>query len=323
MDEEDIKIEIRQETRNREKNVPTPTKFQGNNPERWVDSYDVLTSSLNWSESTKISAFPNYLGESEFWFDTLSSDETRTWSKLRESFLNRFLISSREKESLRRKFKTRRQRPSESVMDYTDDLKSIGRKLCKSDDEIAEAIVDGLEANLRQAVRRQNSRSLRDVITAAVEEEADLVESGRVSNIDSVKEELKSHIEHVVGNMVQDLSHEVNRISSQRQQTTQQTNPRHRQQHQYQTWQQQTTLPPLDAPTPPFLPPSTPTQYQHPQQHLNMCICCGDYYPPFEFRRHRAQCRAQNYTCTRCHKPGHYESLCFSTPAQFPPNSEQ
>ena len=182
-------------------NALCPEPFSGLESEDaniWLNRFELYTDLKGWGPDQIIKAFPLFLRDAAaVWYDSLPYAHKQSFIALKKAFSDRYFPHKTLRWVKLDEFNSRVQRPSETVMVYTQVMIKLGRDLDKSDREIMEAVVRGYKTHIRTYVLEKEPTSLEDALRYARVAEAfrtESIDSAAVNNINTQLKELKSKI---------------------------------------------------------------------------------------------------------------------------------
>lgn len=143
-----------------------PKFSMGDNPTFFIEKFELVAKISKWDEEQKcVQLCLNLPKEAEDWYMNLSAETKASYDDLKAKFLNRFL-KAENRIKLYNEFLSLEQ-GCNNVDSFVEKVMTCGRKLRKSDDEIMDKILHGLNPSLRQYVMLKEASNLTDVVKFA------------------------------------------------------------------------------------------------------------------------------------------------------------
>jgi hypothetical protein len=177
-------------------NLPLPT-FSGNgtdDPVTWFEEFDRCADANNMQSARKVTAVPAYLkGIAGHWYErerTADAAWPVTWrDNNNNSFKTRFMTQFRTNAQLiawRQQLAIRIQGPSETVVQYADDIKTLLKKIDSTnaypDDYKVREFTKGLNPSVAFFVNRENLATLDAAVDLAVQTEVGYNRTYNIAN---------------------------------------------------------------------------------------------------------------------------------------------
>ena len=309
-----------------EGNNPPLKKFTGYNdvaPAVWLEKYAIFANLKGWNPQQTLNNVGLYLGDGPYtWYRGLPNGTKQNLALLQAAFNEKYVQHDGLTWALRAQLSERKQRESETVEDYAEDIERRCGQLAINGQQMVEAFIRGLRPNVRAAVIKDQPANL----TAAINS-ARVAQSLSVPETHGIAEALKTVIAEQMKIVKEELAAlTVNTASpapsrsqytherpAQRLYQHQQQQPSHQQQYQpwkqrqrqqyqqqQQPYQQQQQYQPRGQQQQQHYQPWQPQQ----QQYQQACYRCGrfDHIPN--------NCFARNVNCHYCGNLGHLIRMC-------------
>lgn len=198
-------------------------KFDGlSDVDRFLDHFEVVARANNWNQDKQALQLPTALTGAAFdLYRRLAKDERDTVTKLRDALQKEFGTSALESDYALL-FASRRRHPGETLADFGEALKTLGRKAYPkfADDQLellckTGFINGGLDENLRVQLlvgSGTTTESFRDLITRARRLEQ-VLSRGRVAQISEQEHVLTGEVQRLAA-MVSALGEKVEALST-------------------------------------------------------------------------------------------------------------
>ena len=146
----------------------TPQYFYGEDCDDihiFLDQFDTYAKSLKWKDTEKHQYLHMLLrGEAQSWYRGQDTATIKDWSSLRTAILNKYGPVDYLKKN---RLLNRKQKPGESVSDYTKDMRKRIDRCELVGAERWQKYVDGLDDSIRIDVLRDNINTLDDAVESA------------------------------------------------------------------------------------------------------------------------------------------------------------
>jgi len=146
------------------------------NTEKWVQTYDYITTANGYSEQMRCAQLPTYLkGRATTWYSTVDVKICMDYKRLQEDFLETF-YDKRTPTERYHKMNQQNQRPTESVVDYSFDKKLLCRQYDPkmTEETLIVNFCSGLREEIQKSLRCKTFKTLVEAIKAAEDKEGGL-----------------------------------------------------------------------------------------------------------------------------------------------------
>ncbi|XP_067685860.1 uncharacterized protein [Haliotis asinina] len=292
-----------------------PEHFTGkdsSHAEEWLDRFLHFANFKQWNHAQKIQVFPLFSKDSAYlWYkDVLqtSDNEFILFDDVQKLFKDKY-VHPTDRWSLLEKFGSRKLLPTETIDVYLAELTETASLLGKTETDILDAFVRGLDDSTRQHVLMKQPKTLNDAVSFARLARSILPQVKQDQGVSTAIDTLREQIAALSAKLTP--SPRVNTFQYQQDRRSKSASPPNRY-----------PLGPPQPPHPQFWQQSSPEPYyQRRQQPLpqrnnfrqgrNMarnqqCYRCGGEY----VFSHADKCPARNAKCHFCQKVGHFHQVC-------------
>ncbi|XP_046560344.1 uncharacterized protein LOC124269371 [Haliotis rubra] len=257
----------------------------------WLDRFTHFGNFKRWTDAQKIEVFPLFLKDAAYlWYKDLiesAEEEIVRFDEIEKLFKDKY-VHPTDRWALLETFVSRKLSPKEAIDTYLADLTETASLLGKSDTDLMDAFVRGLDDNTRRHVLMKQPTVLNEAVSFARLARSVIPQSEDSTNVMLAIDTLRLQIAELSAKLAP-VSSQINTYESRQNQR-----PQFPRQSRYtdRPWQ----------PTP---------QWTDPIQGHNMargrqCYRCGGEY---DFS-HSDFCPARNVQCHFCHKIGHFQRVC-------------
>lgn len=134
--------------------------------QQWLNMFDTFAMLKGWNDTTKAMSLPFYVKDLD-WFHPLTPDAKSKWCLLSQAFLETFALSRAEKYAKLQALLNRRQLPDEKVADYLQAMQRESNLLQRSEDQLLEAAVQGLQSDIKRHIIMRDCRTFLELKSAA------------------------------------------------------------------------------------------------------------------------------------------------------------
>jgi len=287
-----------------EKNF-TPTPFQGrveDDGEDWLRHFLNYCAYKGYDDGKKLALLKVLLvGNAAIWFDSLVEPATTTFNGLKTAFEARYKAPEVLKYKSAKEIFSRRQKEDESVDNYIEGMRKLGRQIDADDKMIRYAILSGLKANISSFVTQRNPQSMEQLIDAA--RLAELTNTDQLTEVKAEIQRLAAKWDRLTTAPVGERSPSPRRVTFAQQPELSQPEP---QRYQWNPGMNRGGNNPRQRGG--YNPRSfgmrgsgNARSYQGPV----MCQKCGR-----NAHQNMLYCPAANKLCNACHRRGHFAAVC-------------
>ena len=148
--------------------IPRFQGYKSRNPKQWLQRFEEFAAMNGWSDTAKCYMMSLLLhGAASNWFSQLPQRTKRDFTKVKRSFLATYGVDEAARLAHDVEFSSLRQEENQRVEDYIEMMISRASELNKSDDEIKDAILRGLQPQIQAYVLSKGPKSLNGVVSAA------------------------------------------------------------------------------------------------------------------------------------------------------------
>ena len=255
-------------------------------PEEFIEKYEAYSNIKADTDPAKL--LPLFLSDQAYqWYATLDPNKKKDFAIIKKLFLERYKVNEDIKFSKVGQLFEEKQKPGEKAKDFIARIRKDGQSVKLPDDVQIQAILNGLDPEIKPLVILQKPKTLEEIETAATLVEASQGGHSRgiVAAIDDLKEQMARMTVATAGEGRNNRQHSRSRSRERTVHFQRNQHPR--------------------SPTPHQR--VTPAPYRQQQQCYNCNYGrCGGY-----------NCKAKGKTCFGCGRIGHFRSKCRSARSGF------
>jgi len=152
-----------------------PSEYYGNStdePQDFIDQFNLASTANRWNEDTKLIQFPSYLrGKALQWYNAASTSRKRlgekdfTWDELEQEFLNSNGPAETRQDAIEYRLMGRKQGPTEPCYEYLISIENLCNRVDKdmSDKRRIKYALRGLRADVLNTVNTHNPSTVKEL----------------------------------------------------------------------------------------------------------------------------------------------------------------
>lgn len=273
----------------------------------FLTRFKAVADAQKWEDATKIGYFTALLGDTPcHWFQSLTPDDKSTFANLSTAFLLRYDNT----EYLRKKaFNDCQQTASQPIMDYIEQVQTLGRKCEKDDKAIFERIMVGLHPAVAEHFVSKEPKDLPALLKIA-RLQTNFKPAATINDVSAILADFRKELKSDLATMWDNVQHHVQSLSvpppAQHQMPRETQRPRpilSSTASQGQLRQNNRAAARADSPRRVHF-QQQQGKYQSASPQVNRCTRC------FSRAHESSRCPFKNQQCYRCFRFGHTQITC-------------
>lgn len=140
--------------------------LQSENPNEFVEKYEIAAASNNWQDQTKIKLFPAHLaGNALAWFTHYSKDKNlNNWNDLKTKFIDTFKPMA-QANNLQMILEKKVQKPDQQSLNYFLEILAICKRYDQgiTDKQVIQYVIQGLRPEICERILGENTNTLEEL----------------------------------------------------------------------------------------------------------------------------------------------------------------
>lgn len=176
----------------------------------FLTRFSAVAKAQKWEDETKIGYFTALLGDGPCqWLQSLAPTKTATFDLIQKEFVDRYGPTDY---ALKKSFSDCKQTATQSIMDYIEQVRALGRKLKKTDEDIFDRISVGLHPSIAENIMSHEPKDITDLERIA-QLRANFAHATPAGDVSSLIADFKQELKQDIAKLWDNVQHQVQALS--------------------------------------------------------------------------------------------------------------